>query len=637
MAALGSLVVSLTAQTAQFTQAMDRAAYQSQKNFSAMTNAAKAAGAAIGLAFSGAALIRSIKNQIDLADQLEKTSQKVGVQAQELQKLQYAADLSGVASDTLIRALSRVATEAANGSDTLKNLGVAVTDQNGKLRASDAIFRDIAERISKMEDGTQKAALVTKIFGDRIGRDLVPLLNQGEAGLKKLAEEAESLGFILDDNTRAAAERFNDNLTRMGRIKDGLFAKIARDLLPALEDLTEVFIKIAKEGSIVEIISKAILVVFQTVTVVGSNVAFVLVQVGQALVALNNSARALLSGDFAGSLNVWKQYNLQAKEAREKLDEFQKSIMGLGATARDGVDPVNRAGQSTENLGNSTDKVSDAIDKLRREYQALFLTKQEMMVLDLKMMGATKQQIADATALMQAAQKERDLREKAKKVTDDAIDLYQEYKKLYDETASPVQKLADEEARLLRLRERLIKAGYDTVTVENLIAEARMNAADKFLPPKPKVDETKDAIEDLSKAISTSFEDALINGKGFRELLKGIEQDILRIITRRLVTAPLEKFLVNLDFSSIFGGLKFAGGPVNSGKAYIVGENGPEIFMPPVSGNIVPNGQTAGMVSGSNVTVSNTFYLAAPADKRTQQQVAAMAGMSVQRAIARNT
>jgi hypothetical protein len=340
MAALGSLVVSLTAQTAQFTQAMDRAAYQSQKNFSAMTNAAKAAGAAIGLAFSGAALIRSIKNQIDLADQLEKTSQKVGVQAQELQKLQYAADLSGVASDTLTRALSRVATEAANGSDTLKNLGVAVTDQNGKLRASDAIFRDIAERISKMEDGTQKAALVTKIFGDRIGRDLVPLLNQGEAGLKKLAEEAESLGFILDDNTRAAAERFNDNLTRMGRIKDGLFAKIARDLLPALEDLTEVFIKIAKEGSIVEIISKAILVVFQTVTVVGSNVAFVLVQVGQALVALNDSARALLSGDFAGSLNVWKQYNLQAKEAREKLDEFQKSIMGLGATARDGVDPI---------------------------------------------------------------------------------------------------------------------------------------------------------------------------------------------------------------------------------------------------------------------------------------------------------
>jgi hypothetical protein len=298
---------------------------------------------------------------------------------------------------------------------------------------------------------------------------------------------------------------------------------------------------------------------------------------------------------------------------------------------------LNRAGQSTENLGNSTDKVSDAIDKLRREYQALFLTKQEMMVLDLQMMGATKQQIADAERLAEVIRKENEAREESKRVVSEALDLYQEYKKLYDEAASPVQKLADEEARLLELRDRLIAAGYDLITVENLIAEARMNAMDSIMPVKQESDlkRLEDMFKQLGGTISTAFEDAIISGKGLKDILKSLEQDILRIITRRLVTQPLEGFISGA-ISSAFPGMQ-KGGPVMGGNAYIVGEKGPELFVPPVAGNIVPNQQVAGMLPNNNVTVSNTFYLAAPADKRTQQQVAAMAGMSVQRAIARNT
>ena len=39
-----------------------------------------------------------------------------------------------------------------------------------------------------------------------------------------------------------------------------------------------------------------------------------------------------------------------------------------------------------------------------------------------------------------------------------------------------------------------------------------------------------------------------------------------------------------------FGGFRAAGGPVSSGRAYIVGERGPELFVPTASGQIVPNG-----------------------------------------------
>lgn len=48
------------------------------------------------------------------------------------------------------------------------------------------------------------------------------------------------------------------------------------------------------------------------------------------------------------------------------------------------------------------------------------------------------------------------------------------------------------------------------------------------------------------------------------------------------------------DFSALFGGFRAAGGDVNPGKAYVVGENGPELFRPPSGGSIVPNHKLGG-------------------------------------------
>ena len=52
-----------------------------------------------------------------------------------------------------------------------------------------------------------------------------------------------------------------------------------------------------------------------------------------------------------------------------------------------------------------------------------------------------------------------------------------------------------------------------------------------------------------------------------------------------------------LDFS----GFKASGGPVMGGKSYLVGERGPELFTPGVSGGITPNGSFGG---GANITVN---------------------------------
>ncbi|WP_423192981.1 phage tail tape measure protein [Cupriavidus sp. H18C2] len=60
-----------------------------------------------------------------------------------------------------------------------------------------------------------------------------------------------------------------------------------------------------------------------------------------------------------------------------------------------------------------------------------------------------------------------------------------------------------------------------------------------------------------------------------------------------------------VDMSSVQGiELRAAGGPVSAGQPYIVGEVGPELFVPPASGSIVPNSAlSAGAAGGGNVTI----------------------------------
>ncbi len=83
--------------------------------------------------------------------------------------------------------------EAAKGDGPAKvfnALGVSVTDANGRLREGNAVFADLADRFSRMEDGSTKTALAIQIFGES-GADLIPLLNAGADGLARMADESD--------------------------------------------------------------------------------------------------------------------------------------------------------------------------------------------------------------------------------------------------------------------------------------------------------------------------------------------------------------------------------------------------------------------------------------------------------------
>ena len=101
--------------------------------------------------------------------------------------------------------------------------------------------------------------------------------------------------------------------------------------------------------------------------------------------------------------------------------------------------------------------------------------------------------------------------------------------------------------------------------------------------------------------IAQGFEDAILSGEKLGEVVRSLGRDLVRLVFQQMVTAPLAKGIsaaLKIPFMAM-------GGPVSSGSPYVVGEKGPELFVPHASGTIVPNNKMGGGGSGSGgVTVN---------------------------------
>jgi hypothetical protein len=142
-------------------------------------------------------------------------------------------------------------------------------------------------------------------------------------------------------------------------------------------------------------------------------------------------------------------------------------------------------------------------------------------------------------------------------------------------------------------------------------------------------------IEDaLTQPLDDAFSGNIQSAKTyFREVLQGMTQ----LITKTLVLKPLMEGITSglsgggqNSFSnllgslggSLFGGFRAAGGPVSPGKAYMVGENGPEMVVPRMSGQVVPNGGGTG--GGGTVYNIDARGAAAGVEQRIYEALAEM-------------
>ena len=150
---------------------------------------------------------------------------------------------------------------------------------------------------------------------------------------------------------------------------------------------------------------------------------------------------------------------------------------------------------------------------------------------------------------------------------------------------------------------------------ENMFREER-NRIDKELMP---LLQNRYSLEkSIGGVVADSFQTAILEGGKFIDVLRDMLAQIVKLVFFETVTKRLASSLSSMLIGNPLGdvttgvakGLGFipglaVGGPVNAGSPYVVGEKGPELFVPSSSGSIVPNGAMGSSGGGSSgVTVN---------------------------------
>ena len=190
-----------------------------------------------------------------------------------------------------------------------------------------------------------------------------------------------------------------------------------------------------------------------------------------------------------------------------------------------------------------------------------------------------------------------------------------------------------EEYKLKKQKEFNEEFNETNLTAEELLEnQIKINEQMQFLAEfRAPTDELRQLLTpmrqilDASEAIRDGFKDSfkgIIDGTmsvqdAFRNMLNRIADHFLDFAAQ-LAAVQLQKGFLSL-FSNMFNfnlggspgndiqntvGLAANGGPVGMRKPYIVGERGPELFVPNQSGNIIPNHDLAGVGGGTNIVVN---------------------------------
>ena len=182
-----------------------------------------------------------------------------------------------------------------------------------------------------------------------------------------------------------------------------------------------------------------------------------------------------------------------------------------------------------------------------------------------------------------------------------------ETKPTFDPLAE-LTKLAD----LRKATDQFGKTVAETKTPLQELAEASTSAFDAMQKGAVKA---MDGIDDAFAGLITGTKGA---SDSFKSMADSIIADMLRMASRTFITGPLSSILNNVlgsAFSTSFDPMSYnlpgfaAGGVTSPNRAYVVGEKGPELFVPGMTGRVVPNGAGGGgqvMVNVYNNTGAQT-------------------------------
>lgn len=201
--------------------------------------------AGLGIYLGTRQLATWVRGSLDAVGGLGELAQQLGVTTDALQVYRYGATQAGLTSSELetgLARLTRTIGDAAKGekeaTDAFKAAGVAYRDSSGAIRSTEAVVRDLADRLTQIHDPAQQAAILVDLFG-KSGQKLLPLLSQGTQGISAMEQAARRLGVVLDEETIAAADKAADKLAEIQLVLTTNVQRAFVEVAPAVLRIAE--------------------------------------------------------------------------------------------------------------------------------------------------------------------------------------------------------------------------------------------------------------------------------------------------------------------------------------------------------------------------------------------------------------
>lgn len=244
MAVLGKLVMSATLdydKVVKGTKKINSSMVGMEKKVSAFGSKMKAAFSVAAVVGFGAA----VKKTFDNLDRIGKVSDKLGIAAEELQKLRFAGEQTGVSVATMDDSLEKFTkrlgqAQAGTGPmvRVLDDLGIKLQNADGSMRSASDVMLDYGDAIGEAETSTQKMYLATEAFG-RSGGALVNTFADGSDGVRAYGDQLERAGGVIDGSLIKGAEKANDAINLMSKSLGAINTTVLASLAPMIESVAE--------------------------------------------------------------------------------------------------------------------------------------------------------------------------------------------------------------------------------------------------------------------------------------------------------------------------------------------------------------------------------------------------------------
>lgn len=535
-----------------------------QRRMAAFGRSVASIGAAYKALAGSAALLAAgngLKTAVDRMDEMGKAAQRVGVGVESLSRLSYAARMAGVSVEDLgtsMGALNRNIAAIAGGdtkSDAaraFRALGISVVDATGKAKNAEQVMTEMSDRFARMQDGAGKSALAFATLG-KGSASLIPLLNGGSASLREMTREAERTGQAFGDNAAGNAAVLKDNLQTLWMRVEGFTNIVATRLIPDLIDWSDRFLQVADSASVAS----------------------------QALGAWDQFKKDA-STMWVNTLGEWEAI----KELGAGLAEgLTNDAIASGRSADIIADAWGRAGAAMQSAAQQAETLRQSVERTGKG--SLPSTVSGDGTLQTKSRPPLGWASSEKSA---AAEREHNK-------------LLAEAKRLYEGSRSPAQEYADTIARLNLLKSK----GLLTLEQYNAaLFKAKWEFQESKVSAAEAVEEFYNFEDSLKSAFGTAFASIIDGTRSVSGAFKDMAKSMLSTAANAFANKAFSMLLGALGgghalygggvgggigslFGSLFGGFRAAGGPVQAGVPYVVGENRPEVFVPDSSGRILPS------------------------------------------------